>query len=214
MKEIIIRDIKEKDMPLLKSLIIEAFGDGWNLGQHDQRQDYFQALMEVYLSIFLNSSTFGKIAEFEGKAVGAVLASANEADRRFRRFQNNIAANTLALLTAPEAKRMDIVEHLSQSFQAIGQLLENMTNTYDGSLEFIAVSKQAQGLKIGKMLWDEAVNYFQSQSVKSIYLISDSACNTGFYDHNGFSKIGATATEYNYTTGQKKSNIFVYEYLL
>ena len=212
MNEVIIRDIEEKDIPTLKSLIVEAFGEGWNLGRFDQSKDFFDALLDVYISMFLNSSTFGKAAVLSGKVVGVVLASTKGEPEIFRHLQKDVAPNTLALLTAPEAERMDIIEHLSISFQTIGQLLEGRIDIYDGSLEFIAVSSQAQGLKIGKMLWNEAVTYFNSKGVKSLYLIADSACNVGFYDNNGFSKIDMKEAKYNYTTGQKTFDVFVYEY--
>ena len=60
MKDIMIREIEEKDLSVLKSFIVEAFGDGWNLGRFDQDSDCFEPLLDTYLSIFLNSSTFGK----------------------------------------------------------------------------------------------------------------------------------------------------------
>ena len=214
MNDVIIREVEERDLPVLKSLIVEAFGEGWNLGRFDQSEDFFQALLEVYQSMFLNSSTFGKVAVLNDKIVGAILASAKGETEKFRRFQADVAPNTLTLLATPEAERKDIVEHLSISFQTIGQLLENRVDSYDGSLEFIAVSKQAQGLKIGKTLWNEAVSYFNSKDVKSIYLIADSACNVGFYDSNGFSKVDAKEAIYNYAAGQKTSTVFVYEYQL
>ena len=212
MNNIIVRDIKEEDLPALKSLMVEAFGDGWNLGRYDNTAGYFDALLEVYLSVFLNSSTFGRVVEVDGNIAGAVLASAGGEAEKFRLMQKNIASNTLTLLSAPEAVRMDIVEHLNKSFQAIGQLLEHRAGDYDGSLEFIAVSKQTRGKKIGKRLWDEACAYYKSKGVKSIYLIADSACNVGFYEHNGFLRVDTKETVYNYTTGQKKFDVYVYEY--
>jgi ribosomal protein S18 acetylase RimI-like enzyme len=212
MSDVIIRDIEEKDLPALKALIVEAFGAGWNLGRFDQSEDFFQALLDTYLSIFLNSSTFGKVAEREGQVVGAVLASAKGEVEKFRLCQKDIAPNTLALLSLPEAERNDIVEHLSISFQTIGQLLEDRIEAYDGSLEFIAVSQQERGLKIGQMLWNEAATYLKAKKVKSLYLISDSACNVGFYDYNGFSKVVEKEARYNYSTGKKKFDIFVYDY--
>ena len=214
MSDVLIRDIEEKDLPALKTLIVEAFGDGWNLRRFDQESDVFGALLDVYLSIFLNSSTFGRVAEREGKVVGAVLASAKGDAATFRLFQQDIAPNTLALLSASEAERTDIVTHLATSFQTIGQLLENRVEEYDGSLEFIAVSKESQGLGIGNALWKEASVYLESKKVKSLYLISDSACNIGFYEHNGFSRVASSEAVYDYTTGQKRFDIFVYEYRL
>jgi len=210
--DIIIRDIGQGDLPALKSLIVEAFGQGWNLARFDQNTDFFEALLEVYLSMFLNSSTFGRVAVAGGEVVGAVLCSVNGETEKFRQLQKDRVAHTLALLSAPETERTDVVEHLSVSFQTIGGLLENRLGDYDGSLEFIAVSQRAQGIKIGKTLWSEACAYFNCKSAKSIYLIADSSCNYAFYDHSGFSKVGEKEAVYNYTTGQRKSDVFVYEY--
>jgi len=212
MQNIIFRDINEHDLPALKALIVEAWGEGWNLKRFDQASDLFQALLELYLSMFLNSSTFGKVAVMEDEIVGAVLCSMNGEAEQFRQLQKDRISHTLLLLNATEAEHTDIVEHLSVSFQAIGKLLENRDNIYDGSLEFIAVSKQAQRVGIGKSLWNEAAAYFKSKNAKSIYLIADSQCNTGFYDNNGFSKEKTAEAIYNYTTGRKKFDIYVYEY--
>ena len=212
MNDLIIRDIKENDLYVIKSFIVEAWGEGWNFSSFDQDTDMFQALLETYLSMFLNSSTFAKVAVAESKVVGAVLCSANGDVETFRHLQKDRILHTLSLLCASETVRKDIVEHLSTSFQTIGQLLGNRVDNYDGSVEFIAVAKQAQGLKIGKTLWDEAVNYFKSQNAKSIYLIADSQCNTGFYDSNGFSKVATKEAVYNYTAEQKKFDIYLYSY--
>lgn len=208
----IIRDIEENYLPALKSLITEAFGKGWNLGRFGQNKDLLGALLSVYLSIFLEPSTFGKIAVMGGNAVGAVLCSVVGESTNLRFLQKDIASNTLTLLAATEAERIDIIEHMSISFQTIGGLLENSIDAYDGGLELLIVSEQARGLKIGKALWDEACAYFNSKNARSIYLIADSACNVGFYEHNGFSKVGAKKAIYNYTTEQKKFDVFVYEY--
>jgi len=212
MDGVIIREIEEKDLSVLKSLMVEAFGEGWNLGRFEQNEAVYQALLEMYLSIFLNSSTFGKVAELDGNVVGATLCSAKGEAEKFRAFQKDIAPNTLALLTAAEDERADIAEHLSVSFQALGQLLESRADAYDGSLEFIVVSQHAQGMKIGKTLWNEVSAYFKSKNAKLIYLITDTMCNTGFYDNNGFAKIAKQAAQYSFVASQKEIDIFVYEY--
>jgi len=212
MNNIIIRDIEEKDLLILKSFIVEAWGNGWNLQRFNQSTDFFQALLDVYLSIFLNSSTFGKVATIDNKVVGAILGSVNGEEQKFRQFQKDVAPNTLALLGATESERMDIIEHMSTSFRCIGELLENRLDTYDGSLEYIVVSEQVRGLKIGKLLWSELYTYFNSKNTKSIYLIADSQCNVGFYDHNGFSRVDTKEARYNYAAGQKKFDIYLYNY--
>lgn len=212
MNNIIIRDIKEKDLPFLKELMVEAWGEGWNLNSFNQNSDAFQALLEAYLSMFLNNCTFGKVAVFENRVIGAILCSANKDKEKFRHLQKDRLPHTLALLSMSETERRDIIEHLSVSFQTIGQLLENKMDIYDGSLEYIVVSNQVQGQKIGKLLWQEACSYFNSKNSKSIYLIADSQCNTGFYDHNGFLKADTKKAVYNYSTCYKEFDVFLYEY--
>jgi len=212
MDNIYIRNFEETDLSALKSLILEAFGEGWNLGYFDQTEDFFQTLLAIYLSMFLDNSTFGKVAILKNKVVGAVLGSAKGEIPKFRLFQGEMVSHALHLLTANDTERMDVAEHLSKSFQTIGQLLENNPKTYDGSLEFLAVSKQLQGQSIGKMLWNEAVSIFKDNNINTIYLISDSACNTGFYDHHGFSLVDSKEVVYNYTSKQKKFNVLLYDY--
>ncbi|MCL2562510.1 MAG: GNAT family N-acetyltransferase [Oscillospiraceae bacterium] len=212
MNDVQIRDLEETDVPALKALVAEAFGTGWNLRRYRQNRDLLQALLDVYLSIFLEPATFGRVAVLDGEVVGVAAVSVKGEPAKFRPLQTNIAPNTLTLLTAAEADRTDITEHIAVSFQAIGGLLANRIDTYGGGLELLIVSERAQGLHIGKTLWEEASAYFKSKDAKHIYLIADSACNVGFYDHNGFIRTAAQEAVYNYTTGQRKSTVFVYEY--
>ena len=212
MNNVVIRDITENDVPTLKAFMVAAWGDGWNLKRFDQNPGLFQALLDTYLSIFLESSTFGKVATLNGEVVGAILGSADGEKPIFRQFQKNIAPNVLALLGATPAERADIMEHLSVSFQSIGALLESRRGAYGGSLEYLVVSEKARGLKIGKRLWDEVSAYFCSQKTEAIYLITDSQCNVGFYDHNGFSRVATVPAVYHFAAGQKTFDIHLYAF--
>ncbi|MCL2522573.1 MAG: GNAT family N-acetyltransferase [Erysipelotrichales bacterium] len=211
MSNVIFRDIEENDLDALKGLIVEALGKGWNFEHYNQSTPLFQALLDVYLSMFLNSSTFGKVAIVDKEIIGVILCSACGEEEKFRYMQKDRATQTLILLSAEEEKRKDIVEHLSVSFQAIGILLEDKIN-YEGSLEFIAVAKKARGLNIGKSLWNQASDYFKAKKIKQIYLITDSDSSFGFYDNNGFLKVANQEVFYNYSNGKKKNDIFLYEY--
>ena len=214
MDNVTMRPVKEGDLSALKMLIAQAFGKGWNLSQFDQNADYYNALLEIYLSIFLDGSTFGKVAVVNGEVVGVVLCSAKGQVKKFRRLQKDMAVHTFALLSAPEPARTDITEHMSTSFAAIGQLLENKIDSYQGSLELLIVSHKAQGLGLGKALWGKACGYFASKGVQSIYLYTDSSCNVGFYDYNGFARVSQGHARYNFTQGQQERDIYLYEYRL
>ena len=211
MNKVTIRKITENDIPAVKSLIIEAFGEGWNFARYDQESDFFKAAMDVYFSVFFSSATFGKVAVMNDEVIGAILCVAKSDTKKFQHLQGDMAMGALSLLTGTDSERADLVEHLSNSFVAMGELLAK-TENHDGSLDFIAVTEKARGLKIGKQLWNEAVKYFKSKKCKSIYLMTDTACNVGFYDHNGFIKLDKTTASYAYSNGKKHFDLFLYEY--
>ncbi|MCL2618438.1 MAG: GNAT family N-acetyltransferase [Defluviitaleaceae bacterium] len=201
MSDVVLREIDAGDIPALGQLIEEAFGEGWNLGRYDRDSGSFQALLETYLSMFLNSGTFGRVAVAGGEVVGAVICSAKGEAEIFRQMQKDRPFHTLMLLNAPQDERADMAEHLSVSFRAIGELLEHREAAYGGSLDFIAVSARSRGQNVGGRLWGAAADYFRGKGVSSVYLIADSGCTTGFYDHNGFARVAQTQASYSYTTG-------------
>lgn len=70
--------------------------------------------------------------------------------------------------------------------QVYHELIKNKSHLYDGDIELLAVSKERRGLGIGKRLMDCAKERFQRTGAKSIYVYTDTCCNYGFYDSQGF----------------------------
>jgi N-acetylglutamate synthase-like GNAT family acetyltransferase len=62
--------------------------------------------------------------------------------------------------------------------------------SFDANVEFLVVSPDAQGMGVGKKLWFDLKETFVGQGIKDIYVYTDTSCNFGFYDHQGFTKIG------------------------
>ena len=212
MIDVITRNVEEKDLPILKSLMAEAFGKEWNFEHLNLNSDFCKGMLEVYLNIFLNSATFGKVAELGGKVVGAILVSVNGELKKFRLMKDDIVSSALGLLNGSEIERMTMAKVLTAPFHSISQLLENRSDDYDGSLDFFVVTEQARGLKIGKKLWNEATAYCNSKNAKSISIITNSGCNVGFYDYNGFPKVDVVETVCDYPSGQRKFDTILYEY--
>jgi len=212
MDEVVYRDIEQRDLPALKSLMAEAFGREWNFERLDPKSDFYAGMLEVYLNVFLSSATYGKVAVMDGRVVGAILVALNGEVKRFRLMKEDGVSSTLALLTGTDIERMTMAEVLTVPFESIALLLENKVGNYDGSLDFFAVTQPARGLKIGKRLWSDAAAYCNDRNAKSISVITNSGCNVGFYDFNGFSKVDATETLCNYPTGQRKFDTLLYDY--
>jgi len=133
-------------------------------------------------------------------------------ERRYRALQEDSTHHTLIMLSASDDERFDTIEHLTKADEAMNDLHELADHDYDGSIEFLCVSEKAQGLKIGRKLWIEASNYFISKKARSVCVVTDTSCNFGFYDHIGFSRAATKDVGFNYSTGQKKLEMFLYDY--
>lgn len=69
------------------------------------------------------------------------------------------------------------------------QLIADHKHDFDGVLTLFAVSEKSRGLGIGTTLLLGFKEYLNRNKVKQIYLYTDSSCNTGFYDSQGFQQI-------------------------
>lgn len=60
---------------------------------------------------------------------------------------------------------------------------------FDGVLTLFAVDEELRGLGVGKSLLKGLLDYLRKHNTKCIYLYTDSTCNYGFYEQNGFERI-------------------------
>lgn len=211
MNQVIIRDVEKKDLPALKAIINES----WRVERLIKNESTLEAALGIHLNQLLHSSTFGRVAVLDDKVIGFILGSLTGEIPKYRLIQEvDSASYAFDLLTAAEDEITNLTEFMSKTFQTYGQLIHNRKEDYDGYVEFFVVSEEARGLKIGKKLMDELFNYFQSHKAKSIYLYTDTSCNFGFYDYNGFTQRASQEITFDLTIGQEESTVFLYDYQL
>ena len=78
-------------------------------------------------------------------------------------------------------------------------------------LVFFAVQEDQRGTGIGKNLLNGVLNYMQCEKINRFYLYTDSSCNYGFYESQGFKRKG----EKNYSLSPYKTEamrFFISEY--
>ncbi|MCL2383009.1 MAG: GNAT family N-acetyltransferase [Oscillospiraceae bacterium] len=126
-------------------------------------------------------------------------------------LQEDGMVHALALLSAKEDDRIDVHESISKLNAVYDQLISGKEKLYDGILVHFVVSEEARGLGIGKKLLKKLRDYFIYKDVKSMYVVTDDECNFGFYEHNGFKKIGEKELTYHYSDGDEKVNVFLYD---
>lgn len=183
MSNVVIRTIEEKDIPAIKA----AINDVWcfsDLISDDKRLD---ATIGLYLNQILYDVTYGKVAMLDEKVVGVILGSIHDELPTCRHLLEDATTHAITMLGAPEAERQGVYEYLTKQKEVYEQLSSGLFGEYDGSLDFLVLTSEAQGLGVGKKLWLELKAHFEGKGVNSIYLYSDADCNTGFYEHQGFS---------------------------
>ena len=207
MKEIIIRDVKEEDFPEIKEIIDET----WEYSDLFDGKRALDAALGLYFNQVLYGCSFGKAAVLDGKVLGVIFGYVNGEMPKYRMLQEDNSEYILTLLNMPECERKNINEYMSKLHYTYEKLLNGKKASYDGTLDFLILSKDARGLKIGRKLWDELAVYFKKNDVKSIYVFTDTECNFGFYEHLGFSRKGQQDVTYIFDDEPFEATIFLYD---
>lgn len=206
MQKVELKNVEQQDIPEIKRLIYMT----WEWPKQLKSQTVLDAALGIYANQVLNQSTFAKAATLDGKMVGVIFCAAKEENPVYRMLQDDGSEHTIALLNAPESERLDICNALT----TLAQTYTNHLNgrEYDGTITFLAISPEAQGLKLGKKLWTAAVEYFKTHNVRSMYLFTDTSCNYGFYEHLGMSRQHEQNCKFFLNNQELKITSFLYDY--
>ena len=215
MNQLTIREVQAKDLQTVKEMTDNTWK--WSDLLEDDKSA-INALITIYINQFLHNSSFGRVAVVNNNVVGVIFGFANGEVPKFRMLQEDAMEHTLALLNLSEEARKNVYECLAKYQNAYRRIISGKEHLYDGQAVFFAVSEEARGLGVGKALWNELKAYFVEKNAKSIYLFSDTDCNFGFYEHNGFTRKDAQEMCCVFTEkGERyewKVDILLYEYQL
>ena len=208
MRQVIIRDVEERDFLEIKKIIDQT----WGFEKLYPDKAALDTALGIYFNQVLYGCSFGKAAILDNKIVGVIFGSANGEKPKYRMMLEDSTKQILTLLTLPESYRKNIYEYTYKLCGAYDELLESKADLYKGTLDFLIVSEEARGLKIGQKLWEEISLYFQKNNAESIYVFTDTNCNYGFYEHLGFSMKEARDIEFVFGSEHLPLKIFLYDY--
>ncbi|MHB0882323.1 GNAT family N-acetyltransferase [Paenibacillus sp. SEL1] len=206
-----IRDIRKEDIEPIKAII----ADTWNAKDFIEDESIINAAVTMmFISPILNRSTFGRVATLDGEVIGVIFGSRVGEATSYRLLQEDYTSELLQLLNLNDIERKVFVELTSMTNEANSKLIRGKENEFQGCLEFFAVSEEARGKKVGKKLFNGLISYLRDTKANKIYLYTDTMCNYGFYDHNGFVRLDEKATVFNLPIGKLENTNFIYEYKL
>ena len=204
------RDMTSDDLPAISGLVEET----WDWKYLFERQESLDATVGMYLNTALHVSSFIKVAMLNHKPVGVIMGYVEGDEPKGRLIMDDSAAYALRLLSTTENDRCAAYEYISKTNEAYATLLKSAGISYDANLVFLALSKKARGLNIGKKLWLELLEYFKQKNVHSVYLFSDTECNFGFYDHMGFTRRAELEVAFSFGGEPEdfEQTIFLYDF--
>ena len=166
----------------------------------------------MYVKTVFNESSFCNVATYDNKVVGIVAAYKNAEKRGI----TSIFTNSLYLLGAVilsliyRAKDLKVVLEINKITEIYKKLIKDRKDLYDGQLTFLAVDGNYRGKGIGKGLVKQVNDYFISKMADNYYVYTDTNCNYGFYDSQGFIKIDTAKMGYNFKNKKIPTDVFLY----
>ncbi len=209
--ELEFRELQKKDHARVKKIINET----WNYGNYSDHPGQVEAVLEIYLRNCLLRQNYSRVALDNGVPVGLILG---RIDRDFRSWKQIphlfplIWAGLKFCLRIFSGKKF--IQQALEEHRAYNKLLRERKGTFDGEVVFFIVSPNERGRGLGKKLVFEFLDHCRRKNLNYIYLFSDTSCNYGFYDKNGFLRAGeTTARDYSGDVSEPMK-VFLYEYHL
>ena len=208
MSEIIIRDITADDMPAIKAVVREVWA--WEEAFEDEA--VIEACVAIYFAPVLHEATFGRVALLDGKVVGVIFGAVDGQPPSYKHLLENLTPHILLMMQADEWDRLGMCEYLTKQNATYQALIDGIEDEYDGALDFLVLSKAAQGKGIGKRLWLALKEHLEAKNVAKVYLYSDSECNFGFYESQGFARRNKMDMRVVFDGEEDLTEQYLYEY--
>ena len=207
MGKITYREICREDHNSIKKLIDEV----WNLNQFCGTAQGLEDSLNIYLQSSLLDISYGKVAILDGEVVGILLGK-NECQKiLFKRrtiLWRLVKSGVSLLLHSSRLMRLQLRNALKIS-KAEQEMIDAQKKIFTGHIELLIVGKEAQGLGIGKALVDDFISYAIHGNENAVYVQTDTLCNYGFYEHQGFEQLDSTKIALN---DDDQITLFLYQY--
>ncbi len=202
-----IEPLREDDFDNLKRLSSTA----WNYSAYtkDERIMDHAVKLDAHVCMGLCNDTLAVYDQ--DKLIGVVLAYLSVKKRPISRFTHYFKAFYHGLyLGLRNRESRTILKDLRKTEKAYQQMLKEAKLPYKEELVLFITHKDYQGQGIGKALIEAFENRLRQASKSAYYLFSDTSCNYGFYDHNGYERIQNKTIQQGKKTDEKTLDMFMY----
>lgn len=208
MNPVTYRNLEKSDYPRIKSLIGSAFG----IDKYVKDKSQLEYILNIYLQECIVSSTYAKVAIKDNQVIGIILGTVN-GDKKIKKLHNTtLYITNIVRIFFSYLKKRGNVNDFSKLTDAYKEIIKGMENSFQGCIQLFIVSEESRGLGVGKSLLNSLLSYMKSRNVNSLYLYTDSNCNYGFYDSQGFKRLNET--DIYFDNGTIRLDVYLYGYYL
>ncbi len=203
------RELRKEDYDQIKKIINET----WNFDSFSDHSGQVRNALEIYLRNCLLQQNYSRVALDKGVPVGLILGRINRDFKPLKQIPHLFALIWAGLkfsLRIFAGKKF--IQQAREERRVYDKLLRERKRVFDGEVVLFIVSPNERGRGLGKKLIFEFLDYCREKNLNCIYLFSDTSCNYGFYDSNGFLRTGElTARDFS-KEGSNSMRVFLYEY--
>lgn len=207
MNNITYRKIRRADYEQIQEIINQSFV----LYKYVEHPKVLKSLLQLYLQSCLAEQTFNCVAEKDGKVIGVIMGQA-KSEYRFSAHLVPILATVFYTL------KTNVLAYIykcsTQDYKGIHEIYDKFLlgrkQEFDGVLTLFAVSEESRGLGVGKTLLHHLLKHLKKKNTHNIYLFTDSSCNYGFYERQGFERL--CEERMSITSEKKRATLDVYLY--
>lgn len=186
MEQIVYRNLKKQDYNEVADLLSHSFG----LHRYVSDERLFRIFKKQYLYSCLSEATFSRVAEQNGKVVGVIMGNAKSDYRILPHIGFALKFLLYSFKMKIYGRKIsDSVSGYHELHRIYRKFSQRHKGRFDGVLTLFAVSSECRGKGIGKKLLSDMETYWKERQTKSTYLYTDTTCNYGFYEHQGFIRL-------------------------
>lgn len=211
MEAIKYRPIQKKDYQAVSEIMNQSFG----LFHYVSDKKALESFKKQYIYGCLAEATYTCVADKNGNVIGVIMGHSNNIRRRVSHLGYGINTILYSLKMSYLCKKSKSeIQDYKNLHKIYYQFFQKHKNEFDGVLTLFAVDENCRGFGIGKELLSGLLEFLRTKNTKKIYLYTDSTCNYGFYEHEGFGRLEEQRLKLTRDAKPYEMDVFLYSYEL
>lgn len=208
MEPINYRNVTEQDYPQVSEMLCGI----WQFDKYLKDAEIVRRAGLAFWHAYLARQNYAEVAERGGRILGVLLghcvslpfpAEHKGFEKEARRFLREFSRSG-------EGRKFYRAQMRTAKYER--QLLAPYEDRFDAELVLFATAPEARGLGIGKGLLSRFNTFLKEREARHAFLLTDSFCNFGFYDHLGYERLAEVEGLLGVEQDGKPLHFYLYGY--